>query len=178
MIIFYIYAINHVLDYLYTCLRNSQLASFYEVVWDEVGITMEENKQLLHQVREDIVQLPGGEGREVVLATVQDSAAFVAPACDDVVRDVGSSVLNEPVLSSAPSSVANLASCSQFLVKKRSMTLTDQVLLHRDAQLLGMQVISEDQNVGMLAQTSVSPRPGSLCFKLCAEVFGTFPSVM
>ena len=66
---------------------------------DEVGITVEENKQLLHQVREDIVQLLGGEGREVVLATVQDAAALTAPARDKVVCDVGSSVLNEPVLS-------------------------------------------------------------------------------
>ena len=65
MIIFYIYVINHILDYLSTCLRNSQLASCYEPVVDEVGITVEENKQLLHQVREDIVQLLGGEGSEV-----------------------------------------------------------------------------------------------------------------
>ena len=65
---------------------------------DEVAIPLEEDKQLLHQVRDDIVQLPGGEGRDVVLATVQDAAALAAPAHDEVVRDVGSSVLNEPVL--------------------------------------------------------------------------------
>ena len=47
-----------------------------------------------------------------------------------------------------------------------SMTLTEQVLLHRDAQLLGMQVISEssalDQNAGILDQTSASARHGEL----------------
>ena len=63
--------------------------------------------------------------------------------------------------------VANLASCSKFLVQKRFMTLTEQVLLHRDAQLLGMEVISEDQNVGMLAQTSASPRHGEIGGKFC-----------
>ena len=180
MIIFYIYVINHISDYLSTCLRNSQLPSCYEPVVEavtipveedgqllhqvpedlvqvhegeerDVGITVEENKQLLHQVREDIVQLLGGEGREVVLATFQDTAALAAPAHDEFVRDVGSSVLNEPVLSSAPSSVANLASYS------------------RDAGLLWMQVISGDQNVGMLAQTSASPRHGEIGgkFSLC-----------
>ena len=116
---------------------------------NEVAIPAEEDKHLLHQVREDIVQLLGGEGREVVLATVQDAAALAAPAHDEVVRDVGSSVLNEPVLSSAPSSVANLA------------------LYSRDAQLLWMQVISGDQNVGMLAQTSASPRHGEIGGKFC-----------
>ena len=148
---------------------NSQLANCYEPVVDEVAIPVEEDKQLLHQVCEDIVQLLGGEGRDVVLATVQDAAALAAPARDEVVRDVGSSVLNEPVLSSASPSVATLASCAQFLVQKRSMSLTEQVLLHRDAQLLGMQVISEDQNVEMLAHTSASPRHGEICgkFSLC-----------
>ena len=71
MIIFYIYVINQILDYLSSCLRNSQLACWYEPVVDEVGIPVEEDKQLLHQFREDIVQLLGGEGRDVVLAPVQ-----------------------------------------------------------------------------------------------------------
>ena len=95
---------------------NSQLANCYEPVVDEVAIPVEEDKQLLHQVRDDIVQLHGGEGRDVALATVQYAVALAAPARDEIVRDVGSSVLNEPVLSSASSSVANLASCAQFLV--------------------------------------------------------------
>ena len=133
---------------------------------DEVGVPVEEDQHLLHQVCDANVQLPEGEGRGVVLATVQDGAALATPARDEVVRDVGSTILSETVLSSAHSSVANLASCSQFLVQKHSMTLTEQVLLHRDAQLLGMQVISEsstlDQNAGVLAQTSASARPGEL----------------
>ena len=58
MIIFYIYVINHILDYLSTCLRNPQLVSCYEFVGDEVGITVEENKQLLHQ---EVVVLTGAD---------------------------------------------------------------------------------------------------------------------
>ena len=119
---------------------------------DEVGVPVEEDKHLLHQVRDDTVQLPGGEGRGVVLATVQDGAALATPACDEVVRGVGSTILSETVLSSAHSSAANLASCSQFLVQKYSMTLTEQVLLHRVAQLLGMQVISNSSIAVVLEQ--------------------------
>ena len=123
---------------------------------------VEEDGQLLHQVREDPVQVQGEEERDVALAPVLDAVALGAPARDEIVRDVGSSVLNDPVFSSASSSVANLASCEQFLVQKSSMSLTEQVLLHRDAQLLGMQVISEEQRVKMLAPTSTSSRPGQL----------------
>ena len=46
---------------------------------------------------------------------------------------VGATILNEPVLSSGFSSAGNLDSCSRFLVQKTSMSLTEQVLLHRDA---------------------------------------------
>ena len=148
---------------------NYQLASCYEPVEDKVGVPVEEDQQHLHQVRDANVQLPEGERRGVALATVQDGAALATPARDEVVRDVGSTILSETFLSSAHSSAANLASCSQFLVQKRSMTLTEQVFFHRDAQLLWMQVLSEDQNVGMLAQTSASPRHGEIGgkFSLC-----------
>ena len=62
MIIFYIYVINHILDYLSTCLRNSQLASCYEPVVDKVGVPVEEDQHLLHQVRECNVPLPKAKG--------------------------------------------------------------------------------------------------------------------
>ena len=120
MIIFYIYVINHILDYLSTCLRNSQLASCYETVVDEVGVPVVEDQHLLHQVCDANVQPPEGEGRGVVLANVQDGADLATTARDEVVCDVGSTILSETVLSSAHSSAVKLASCSRFLVQKQS----------------------------------------------------------
>mgnify|MGYP001398628671 CR=1 FL=1 len=66
----------------------------------------------------------------MVRANVQDDAALATPARDEIVRDVGSTILNETVLSSAHSSALNLDSCSRFLVQKYLMTFTEQVLLH------------------------------------------------
>ena len=134
MIIFHIYVINHILDYLSTCLRNSQLASCYEPVVDEVGVPVVEDRHLLHQVCDDNVQPPEGEGRGVVLANVQDGAVLATTARDEVVCDVGSTILNETALSSAHSSAVNLDSCSRFLVQKHSMTFTEQVLLQREME--------------------------------------------
>ena len=46
------------------------------------------------------------------------------------------------------------------------MSLTEQVLLHRDAQLLGMEIVSEPsslvQQLGVVDQSSASARPGEL----------------
>ena len=94
---------------------------------DEVGVPVVEDQHLLHQVCDANVQPPEGEGRGVVLANVQDGAVL---AREEVVCDVGSTILSETVLSSAHSSAVNLDSCSRFLVKKYLMTFTEQVLLH------------------------------------------------
>ena len=46
------------------------------------------------------------------------------------------------------------------------MSLTEQVLLHRDAQLLGMEIVSEPsslvQQLEVVNQVSTSARPGEL----------------
>ena len=73
---------------------NSQLANCYEPVVEAVNIPVEEDGQLLHQVREDPVQVQGGEERDVALAPVLDAVALAAPARDEIVCDVGSSVLS------------------------------------------------------------------------------------
>ena len=84
---------------------------------DEVGVPVVEDQHLLHQVCDANVQPPEGEGRGVVLANVQDGADLATTARDEVVCDVGSTILSETVLSSAHSSAVNLALSSRFLVR-------------------------------------------------------------
>ena len=75
-------------------------------------------------------------GRDAALI-VQDGAVHHDPARDDMPRSVGSTVLSEPDFNS------DTMAQNQFLIQKHSMILTEQVLLHRDAQLLGMKAILE-----------------------------------
>ena len=152
---------------------DSQLNSCFESVpqvVDEVGVPVlvEEGQQLLRQVRGDQVQLPGSEARgdDALTLGIRSDAALATPARDEEVLGVGAMILSEPVLSSGYSSAGTLDSCSRFSVQKKSMSLTEQVLLHRDAQLLGMEIISEPsslvQQLGVVSQSLTSTRPGEL----------------
>ena len=87
MIIFYIYVINRILDYLSECLSNPACDEMPR----DVGSIV---------VNEPAVSDPllGVGGRDAIL-TVQDGAVQDDPACDEVPRSVESTVLNEPALS-------------------------------------------------------------------------------
>ena len=138
---------------------HSQLQSCLEPVppvVDEVGVPalVEEGQQLLRQVPRDAsvvhdeqVRLLGREvrGGDVLNLEMRNDAAFGPTVRDEAVLGVGAKILSEPVLSSTlrTAHAGILGSCSQFLVQKKSMSLTEQVLLHRDAQLLGMEIVSE-----------------------------------
>ena len=157
---------------------HSQLQSCLEPV-PQVGVPalVEEGQQLLRQVPRDAsvvhdeqVRLLGRDvrGGDVLHLEIRNDAAFGPTVRDEAVLGVGAKILSEPVLSSAlgTSHAGNLGSCSQFLVQKKSMSLTEQVLLHRDAQLLGMEIVSEPsalvQQLGVVDQSSASARPGEL----------------
>ena len=84
---------------------------------------------------------PLGVGVHDAALVVQEGDVHHVPASDEAPRSVGSTILNETSFNS------DAKAPDQVLVQRHSMSLTEQVLLHRDAQLLGLQVVLESPQV-------------------------------
>ena len=106
---------------------------------------------------------PLGVGVRDAALVVQEGDVHHVPASDEAPRSVGSTILNETSFNS------DAKAPDQVLIQRHSMTLTEQVLLHRDAQLLGLQVVLEPPpSVPSASGLNGVSRPGQLGEDFCS----------
>ena len=84
---------------------------------------------------------PLGVGVHDAALVVQDGDVLHVPASDEARGSVGSTILNETSFN------LDAKAPDQVLIQRHSMSLTEQVLLPQDAQLLGLQVVLESPQV-------------------------------